>query len=303
VKNQSFPTESTDAQKNLLAHVLNLTHSSIFKILKLLISTSLLLAVNGVMVVVFGFFSYGSTISPLLLLAAFLVTFAVYGLNKVTDRAEDSINQPETSPNDSGYYLVFSVASMLVGLSIGMLTGIWPFIVLLMPVIIGVIYSVRISKSIPRLKEVVGLKSIVVAVSWATTGCLLPGSVCVEQLQASAIVFLYILIRVLVGTILCDVLDKKGDSASGVETIPIRLGRNKTQKLLILVNSFGMLLSVYCATTGMFLRFVPVLIFGVFYGYMSIWVIFKDNCKRATAGLMLDGEWFPIVLIACVLVS
>ena len=51
------------------------------------------------MSIAFGFLLYNSTIVPSLLLAAFLVTFGVYGLNKVTDKAEDSINKPEWTTN------------------------------------------------------------------------------------------------------------------------------------------------------------------------------------------------------------
>jgi 4-hydroxybenzoate polyprenyltransferase len=105
-----------------------------------------------------------------------------------------------------------------------------------------------------------------------------------------------------VGTTLCDVLDKKGDLASGVETIPIRLGRNKTKKLLLLLNSLGMLLPIYCVATGTLIRFMPAMLFGVIYGYVAIWFFFKTNCKRFTAVLMLDGEWIPIVMITCLLI-
>ena len=292
--------ESIETQKiGFGTLVLKETYFSIFKVLRFMTSTSLLLALNSVMVVVFGSLLYNARIMPVMLLAAFLVTFSVYGLNKVTDKAEDSINKPETAPWASGYFLIFSIGSMLSGFLIGMLVGVWTFLVLFAPVIIGVIYSVKISKSIPRLKEVVGVKSLVVAVSWALTGCLLPDSLSTAKLQAGVIVFTYIFIRVFVGTILCDVLDKKGDLASGVQTIPTRLGRNKTKNLLIFLNSIGAILSVYCVLTGIFIRFVPALIFGVSYGYLAIWYLFKDNCKRLTAGLMLDGEWLPIVIILC----
>jgi hypothetical protein len=42
------------------------------------------------------------------------------------------------------------------------------------PLVIGVIYSVKLFPFLPRLKEVVGVKSISVAFSWALTGSLLP---------------------------------------------------------------------------------------------------------------------------------
>jgi len=303
VEDQNF---HMDAIKTLKAVIGNLalreTYVSILNIFKFLVSSSLLLAFNGVMVVVFGFFLASATIVPALLFAAFLVTFAVYGLNKFTDKAEDLINHPETLPRASGYYLVFSIVSMTIGFLIGLLESILAFIVLCAPVMIGVIYSVRISKSIPRLKEVVGVKSLVVAASWALTGCLLPDSFSKAKLQVIVIVFVYIFIRIFVGTILCDVLDTKGDLATRVETIPIKLGRNKTKKLLILLNSLGILLPIYCEVTGILIRFVPALIFGIVYGYLAIWFFFKNNCKRFTAGLILDGEWIPIVIIIFLLI-
>lgn len=302
MKEQNFHVESTNLKSGFGNFVLEGTYGAILKVLKFMVSSSVLLALNGVMVVVFGFFLDSATIVLPLLFAAFLVTFSVYGLNKFTDKAEDSINRPETLSKASGYYLVFSIAAMGFGFLIGLWEGILAFFVLCAPVIIGVIYSVRLSKSIPRLKEIVGVKSLVVALSWALTGSLLPDSFCKASFQVIAIVFIYIFIRVFVGATLCDVLDKKGDLASGVETIPIRLGRSKTKKLLIFLNSLGILLPIYCVATGTLIRFIPAQLFGVLYGYLAIWFFFKTNCKRFTAGLMLDGEWIPIVIIICLLI-
>ena len=302
MKDQNFHVESTNLKVGLGNLVLEETYCSILKGLRFMVSSSILLALNGVMVVVFGYFLDSATIALPLLFAAFLVTFAVYGLNKFTDKAEDSINRPDILPRASSYYLVFSIVAMAFGFLIGLWEDIFAFFVLCAPVMIGVIYSVRISKSIPRLKEIVGVKSLVVAVSWALTGSLLPDAFLTTKLQIIVIVFVFIFIRVFVGATLCDVLDMNGDLASGVETIPIRLGRNKTKKLLVLLNTFGMLLPIYCVATGVLMRFVPVLIFGVLYGYLAIWFFFKKNCRRFTGGLMLDGEWIPIVIITCLLI-
>ncbi len=303
MKNPAFHTESIKTQKQKYENfAFNKTYLPIFSVLKFMTSSSLLLALNGMMVVVFGFFLYNLRIVPSLLLAAFLVTFAVYGLNKVTDKSEDSINRPETSSSSSSYFLTFSIVSMVIGFLIGLDQGFMAFMVLFTPVVIGVIYSVKISKSFPRLKEVVGIKSFVVAVSWALTGCFLPEVDIIVKLQASLIIFVYIFIRIFVGTILCDVLDSEGDLSSGIETIPIKLGRNKTKKLLIVMNSLGILLLVYCQLMGIFVRFLPALLFGVLYGYFAIWYFFKNNCKRFTGGLILDGEWFPIIIIVCLII-
>ena len=185
---------------------------------------------------------------------------------------------------------------MITGLLIGLLQGTVACIVLATPIIIGIIYSVKLSKTMPRLKEITGVKSIVVAISWGLTSCLLPGLLNFD-FEKISIFFIFVFIRVFIGTVLFDVLDKKGDEASGVETIPIRLGINKTKKLLIIVNSLPLFLLVYCALSGVFMQFLPALIFGVSYGFLSIWWFFSSKCSRLTAGLMLDGEWLPIVMI------
>ncbi len=302
MKDQNFHVQSTNLKVSLGNLVLEETYCSILKALRFMVSSSILLAVNGVMVVIFGFFLSSITIGLPLLFAAFLVTFSVYGLNKFTDKAEDSINRPETFPRASRHYLAFSIVSMALGFLIGLWESIFAFLVLCAPVMIGLIYSVRISKSIPRLKEIVGVKSLVVAASWALTGSLLPDTFFTTKLQIIVIVFVFVFIRVFVGATLCDVLDMNGDLASGIETIPIRLGRNKTKKLLITLNTFGMLLPIYCLASGVLIRFVPVLLFGVLYGYLAIWFFFKKNFRRFTGGLMLDGEWIPIVVITFLLI-
>ncbi|MBE3115695.1 UbiA family prenyltransferase [Candidatus Bathyarchaeota archaeon] len=268
--------------------------SLIHQALKYLTSSTLLLALNGSMVVIFGFFLYGIKIFPDLILASFLVTFGVYSLNKATDKVEDSINQPEIPSRTMVWYVVPSIMSMLIGLSIGLLEGLIAFIILAGPIAIGLVYSIKISKSIPRLKEIIGIKSFTVALSWGVTGCFLPAFM--SNHEMIFLVFIYIFIRVLVGTILCDVLDEKGDSFSGITTIPIRLGRNRTKNLLILVNSFAVVWLVYSAIRGIFLLFMPALILGVVSGYFAIWWFFSGKCKRLTASLLLDSEWLPIII-------
>ena len=105
MKDPDFHIESIKTQNMGCGNlVFKQTFFPIVTAIKFITSTSLLLALNGVMVVVFGFFLDSIRMVPPLLLAAFLVTFAVYGLNKVTDKAEDSINRPQTLPRTSNYY-------------------------------------------------------------------------------------------------------------------------------------------------------------------------------------------------------
>ena len=268
-----------------------------YKTLQFMTASSILLSLNSSMVVTFGFLIYGYTLAPPLLLAGFLVTFAVYGLNKVTDKAEDSINKPELVTKRTDYYLFASVVSMIVGLGLGFTGGIVAVIILVMPLILGIVYSIKICKSVPRLKEITGVKSLVVAISWALPGCFLPALFGFNILIAGC-VFFFIFIKVFVGAILCDVLDVVGDASLGVKTIPVKMGVKNTKRLLVVLNTLLLLLPFYCALNGVLVEFLPVFIFGSAYGYLAIWWFTNKRCTRVSAGLMLDGEWFPLLLFA-----
>ena len=247
------------------------------------------------MLVLFGFLLYGLSVVPQTLLAS-LVTLAVYELNKVTDHAEDSIDKPDSVPNSTTKYLMLSIVSMVGGFLIGLWCGVFVFVVLIMPIVFGFVYSVKFVHFLPRFKEVVGVKNVVVAGSWAVTGCLLPIAVHSVAEPIILVMFVYVFVRVFVAEVLRDVIDVKGDYASGIKTVPIKLGLPKTKMMLLGINSIGVLPVLYSFATGLFLRFVPVLLFGVVYGYFAIWLFFKPNLSRIAIGV-LDADWIPVVVL------
>ncbi len=272
----------------------------ITKALRFLTTNSIFLALNASLVVLFANYLYGDHSSFPIYLAAFLSTFAVYGINKVSDTKEDSINRPESKGKGS-LYIIPSISALLVSLGIGIISGLSTLIIILAPIVIGFIYSFQISKSVPRLKEITGIKSIVVALSWAITGAFLPAIQSTSEIKI-ILVFFYIFAQILINTVIFDAVDVKGDFFSGVKTIPIALGRTKTRKLLFIANSSLVIWLIYCLVEGFFLSFIPAILFGVVYGYAIIWVFLKENASRFHAELLVDGEWLPIVFLVRVLI-
>jgi 4-hydroxybenzoate polyprenyltransferase len=260
------------------------------------------LGISTALAVCFSSTLYGITISPALLLATFLSTIAVYSLNKVTDTAEDSINKPEQTSNRQTYYLILSISSFIISIAIGIIQGWAVFLVLLTPLFIGVIYSIKISKSLPRLKEILGVKSLLVAFSWAFTGSLLPALTSRVAPEKIVLVFIYILIHTFVGTVLFDTLDIRGDDASNVKTIPIQLGKYGTRHLLLIVNSMLLLWLGFCIASGLFISYLPAAMFGMLYSYALIWYFTKTEGKRLHAELFIDGEWLPFIVVLQLLI-
>ncbi len=249
----------------------------------------------------FSYSLYGLVIDSRILLAAFLTPFSVYNLNKVTDKKEDKINRPETALEPSARYLYPSLIAMLLGFLVSLFVSIFALLIALIPVVSGLLYSIKLFPSFPRLKEIVGVKSVLVACTWAAFCSLLPLSTQQTNLLKIGLVFSFIFMRVFANTILFDVLDMKGDDASGIKTIPIKLNKNRTKTLLITINSFCVLWLTYCAIAGLFLPYIPALTLGTVLGYVAIWIFLNTNFHRLLKGLIVDGEWIPIVVFMNVL--
>ena len=267
----------------------------LIKLAKFLTSTSLLLALDGPIILVFGYLLYGVQINFEMLGASFCAVFAIYSLNKATDKAEDKINRPETATKSSAYYIVPAIAALALCFILGAMVSPFAVAILATPIIIGVLYSIQIVKSVPRFKEITGAKSLVVAFSWSLYGTFLPLALQSTEFEKVVLVFAYVFMQVFVNTVLFDYLDMKGDSAMGVKTLPIVLGKDGTKRLLIFANSALGLWLAFCVYGGIFMKFIPALTFGVGYGYAIIWHFLRQDQPRLRAELMIDGQWFPIV--------
>jgi len=264
-------------------------------------SNSIFLALNGALVIVFASFLYGTEISFKLLLAAFLATFSVYCLNMVTDKKEDAINRSENSPKNIHYYVVASSVAMFASLAIGITVSVEALLILVAPLIIGCLYSIQILKSMPRLKELVGVKSLVVAFSWAMTGAFLPVTIQLVPAYKEVLVFFYLFAQILVNTIIFDALDVRGDRASGIVTVPVALGKKNTKKLLLMINGSLVVWLIYCLFIGVFANCILTLAVGVLYEFGIIWYFLRKDPLRLHAELMVDGEWLPLVVLMRVL--
>ncbi len=272
------------------------------KVLKLAFSNSIYLALNGALVFVFASFLYEIQVSPILVLAAFFLTFSIYSLNMATDSKEDAINRLEAAPNKTLYYLVPSVTSLIVSIALGIAAGITALLILVAILMIGFTYSIKIAKSIPRLKEILGVKSVVVALSWGITGAFLPSAIQSIAFYKEVMLFIYIFIQILVNTIIFDTLDIQGDRKSGILTVPLALGQKKTKCLLLGFNGLLVVWFICCLFTAIFTEYLPTLGFGVIYESLLIWYFFKSTRPRLQAALMVDGEWVPLVFLLRLLI-
>jgi 4-hydroxybenzoate polyprenyltransferase len=225
---------------------------------------------------------------------------SVYSLNKVTDVKEDSINQPDRTRFVEKYrkYLLFaSIESINIAIVLAFFSNPYAILVMLLPFYAGVIYSVGVHKS--RTKDVLFMKNLMIAGAITTGAILLPLVIHVGNLLIIVLVAYFIFLKILINTILLDVRDIEGDQQAGARTIPIRLGREKTRNILLVLNSTLIVWIGFSYFAGLFFPYHIVLVVSLLYAY---WYILRYTRANASTSkyedLLVDGEWILIVLYA-----
>ncbi|MCZ7399381.1 MAG: UbiA family prenyltransferase [Candidatus Methanoperedens sp.] len=273
------------------------------KLIAFLMKSSLFIAMTAFLLPYFSFLLYNIRANVNLLIASSLCIFSIYSLNKLSDMKEDLINNPERVGFIEKYknIIIFAViASFIASLLISFLQNPFAIIIMLFPFLMGIFYSIKVSNF--RLKDIVGIKNFTVAVSWAVIGAFLPLAVYFSDFILISLIFYFFFIRVFLGSIASDVRDIEGDRASGVRTIPVVFGLNKTKIFLLLLNSTLLPWLAFSYFAGYFHGYFLVLVFFIIYGYWYILHFCREGIKIGkTMDLFVDGEWIPTVILALIL--
>ncbi|OYR47191.1 UbiA family prenyltransferase [Halorubrum sp. Eb13] len=198
-----------------------------------------------------------------------LVTFAVYTVDHVADADADAASTPQRALLARRYGDQLMVAATLAygtAVALAVIGGPVALAVTLLPGAFWVVYASdwlpdlgravgdvlasvapddqpvgRVGAGVtdgghsyvPRLKDVLVVNSIVVAVGWATALTFLPIAFAEAAVgPAVPVVFAYFLLRSFVDAELPNVRDVEADAAVGVETLPVVLGVARTRRVL-----------------------------------------------------------------------
>ncbi len=284
----------------LLSHLLKHFYLLLDKFVSFLTISSIFIAIIGFLLPYFSFLLYEVRVDFRLLIASFLLTFSVYSFNKLTDIKEDSVNVPERAgfiEKNKHYVIRAAIISYIVALSLSFLQNPFAILIILFPFCTGIVYSIKISNF--RLKDITGIKNIVVALPWAVIGTFLPLAISFCDFVVILSIFYFFFIKCFINTVLFDVRDVEGDRMSGVRTIPVVFGRHKTKNLLLILNSTLIPWLAFSYLSGFFHQYLFVLIFAIAYGYCYILYFCKEGLKIGKSqDLLVDGEFIPIAILA-----
>ncbi len=183
------------------------------------------------------------------ILVAALYVFSMHVLNRLGDKDSENFNQPGRTDFYEKYkrwMVAAGIASAAIALTLAGFQGVLPFLLLLAISALGLVYNLRLLPGRPRarfrygkIKDIPGSKTLLVALAWGVVTSLLPPLDQEERLLSGTIVaFLFTSILVFIRATLYDFKDIQGDMMVGKETIPIFLGRKRTEGLIVILLVF-----------------------------------------------------------------
>jgi 4-hydroxybenzoate polyprenyltransferase len=226
-----------------------------------------------------------------LLFITFSGSMLIYSLNRHMDREEDQISLPERSDfsRRHGWHLIaMSIPLFGISLILAALQSSAVLLVVSLPLVIGVLYSVF------RIKRIFLLKNL--AVSLALSAILLLVVVIYRPNPSLWLpLFGIFVLTSLVNTIVFDIKDISGDACVGNRTLPVTLGIRKTQGFSFLLLAIMVLLSLpLIQTDRVFWALAPYFL----YKGMYIASIPVGNSPWWYYGLIVDGEGIPLLVFS-----
>lgn len=231
----------------------------------------------------------------------FMIAFSVYNLNRKTDEAEDEINHERRfriTKKFQRHLVVAAVAAYLAALIIAALHGAVAFCVTAVPLVSGIFYSVPVLPQrlgYRRLKEIPVLKNLVVSSAWALSISLLPVYLSASApTTATLVTFVFIFSYVFVATVLPDIRDRAGDAATGVVTIPVLVGVDRSRILLTAGNMAAGAVILSLGRLVFPAGVVVVILCSLTYSQACILSIDRTERNNFLCDVISDGQFLAI---------
>ncbi len=263
-----------------------------------LIYSSIYLSIAGASMVYISCIMQHIPCSPSLLAIMFLATFSVYNINRKTDEKEDAINHSDRYSFTSRYGKVLSTSAILayiLAIALALCYGVKTALISAIPLICGILYSIAWLPErfkYRRLKEIPFVKNLVVAFAWASTPALLPVySNSSNAAVATLIVVIFFFTLVFINSVIFDLRDTEGDAASGVKTIPVVFGVQRTINFLACLNILLGLMDLLLCSAYLSLKFTYLLAAGMVYAIFYIFSFGKVKRTNLLCDVVADGQF------------
>jgi 4-hydroxybenzoate polyprenyltransferase len=295
--------------KNFVSQFKNPFFSKIREYGEFLLYSSLFLGAAAVGMAYASCFIQGISWTSHIAIVMFLIVFSVYNFNRKTDEAEDALNHERRfriTKKFEHHFFIAAAGAYLTALIIAASHGVTAFLVVMIPLISGIFYSVPLFPKgcrYRRLKEIPVMKNLVVSTAWALAFSLVPVYLHASMPGAgSFIVFLFIFCWTFVASVLPDIRDRSGDSATGVATIPVLVGVKRSRSILTIINISAGIIILVLGSDVLPLLAVGIIIASVSYSQACILSIDRTSKNDLLCDIISDGQFLTIGGL-CLLIS
>lgn len=264
-------------------------------------SVYLALIAMAEVLIVSKLFSLPSSFAPIV---AGLTTFAIYANDRIVDIEHDAASNPRRTAFIARYQRgLYALAALAYGVAVALssLGGPAALAITLLPGITWALYALNVvshlSTSIGRLKDILIVNSLLVAVAWSLTIVFLPLSFANTQFQAGVLLlFVYFVLGTFINTEISNLKDIESDTRAGVATLPVVLGVRRARQSLYIVALSMFLVLGYGGISGYYsISTVAILAAGV---VSLIGVIGAIGRVKAEARLPIAAECTRLPILA-----
>jgi len=206
------------------------TDNTLAQAARFLVHSNLLISFSATGIAVATIILVGLPLDPIPLFIVFAVTMFVYSFNRIADFAEDKQNVPDRASFVSQYgkgLLAIGILLYVVAIVFAVVRGIPAAPAIGLPLAIALLYSTV------GLKRILLVKNLLVGISWG----LIPTGVGVYygRFPDPEITFLAAFTTAIltVAAMVFDIKDIEGDSAEGIQTVPIVLSPASTRRFAV----------------------------------------------------------------------
>jgi 4-hydroxybenzoate polyprenyltransferase len=234
-----------------------------------------LLALSAASMALFFSILFFRVLSLSCFLVVFLLTYAVYGMDRLVNLEEDRLSNPERTRLLERNRRVFATSLVLSFFGSFLLAAASGWVAVLIPVapIAVMFYSGTLSQKLlgtprPNLKQYFIIKNVCIASGWAFL--LLVTSVYLGRAMETGLwLFLVpLLMKLFVMSVVYDFKDINSDRRTGVRTLPVVMGEDSSKLVLHILNSLATVLILLLIYLGLLpllgIIFVPAFIYQFF---------------------------------------
>ncbi len=224
---------------------------------------------------------------------ASLFVYAMHIINRLVSRKPggflDSFREETYVKHERTYFLAAAL-SLFTALLLALKDGLFPFSVLFVISLTGVLYSMKVllpGVHFQSLKDLPGSKNIFMATAWGIVTAILPVLNNDYAFDAGlAVAFTFAFGIVFIRSAMSDILEIQSDKLIGRETIPVLIGKKHTKTLLTIISLILLIILIVSYSAGWTSSLSLILITCILY----IWICFQLCDRRSgLSGALMEG--------------